>query len=61
MMWRYEISRLQEKLWIWLAWHLPKTLVKWTSIRLMAHATTGEYGSQETPSVTCVEALQRWR
>ena len=49
-----------EKIWMWIAWHLPKELVKWASVRLMAHATTGEYGKCNTPSTTIIEALERW-
>lgn len=57
---RNEIARIQEKVWIWLAWHLPKTLVKWAAVRLMAHATTGEYGSHHPDSVSIMDALERW-
>lgn len=49
-----------EKLWIWLAWRLPRDLVKWASIRLIAHATTGEYSSQVVPDLAAMEALKRW-
>ena len=49
-----------DKLWIWLAWKLPKSLVKWATIRLVANATTGEYSNQVVPSLTAVDALERW-
>ena len=50
-----------EKLCIWAAWHLlPKRLVYWCSIRVSAHATTGQYSSQAVPDLTVIEALKRW-
>ena len=43
-----------------LAWAMPRPLVYWCAIRLMAHATTGKHGSQEVRKLTAMEALQRW-
>lgn len=57
---KYELSRKIEKLQIWCAWRLPRWLVKWAIIRLMAHATTGKYGSTIVPELTIAEALKRW-
>lgn len=56
----YRLNRLQEKVWMWLAWHLPRTLVYWCAVRLMAHATTGKYGETIVPDLTCLQALNRW-
>lgn len=50
----------KEKLQMWFAWRLPKWLVKWAAVRLMAHATTGEYGSTVVPELTAMDALKRW-
>lgn len=50
----------KDKLQMWCAWHLPKWLVKWAAVRLMAHATTGEYSSTVVPELTGMEALKRW-
>lgn len=58
---RWEKSRIIEKLWTWLAWKLPKPLVLWATIRLMASATTGEYSATVVPEFTCVDALKRWK
>lgn len=55
--WKY---RSNEKFWIKLAWLLPKKLVMWSSIRLIANATTGEYRNQIVPELTAMEALDRW-
>ncbi len=50
----------KERLVRWLVWHLPKKVVYWSAIRLGAHATTGEYGSQNVPDLTFMDALKRW-
>lgn len=51
---------MREKLWIKLAWFIPKKLTYWASIRLMVNATVGEYSSQDVAALTCADALQRW-
>ena len=52
---------MREKLTIWLAWKLPRTLVYWCAIRLMAHATQGKHSGQPVPELTGIEALRRWQ
>jgi hypothetical protein len=49
-----------EKIWMWIAWRLPHTLVMWCAIRVGAHATQGEYSSQVVPDLKFMDALQRW-
>uniref|UniRef100_A0A6M3XXP5 Uncharacterized protein n=1 Tax=viral metagenome TaxID=1070528 RepID=A0A6M3XXP5_9ZZZZ len=49
-----------EKFYRWLAWRLPKQLVMWASIRLIAHATQGEYSNQVVPDLSAMDALKRW-
>ena len=49
-----------EKLQMWVAWKLPKWLVKWAAVRLISHATTGQYGKQLVPALGAMEALKRW-
>lgn len=51
---------MREKIVMWVAWHMPKGIVYWCSIRLIAHATQGKYGDTEVPSLAAMEALQRW-
>ena len=48
------------KLWLWVAWSLPRGLVYWAAIRLMANATTGKHSGQIVPDLTAVDALRRW-
>ena len=55
------VKEMKEKFWIFLAWHMPKVLVYWASVRLMSSATTGEYSSRVVPGMPAIEALQRWK
>ena len=50
----------KEKLEMWIAWRLPKWLVKWAAVRLIAHATTGRYASTVAPELTAMDAMRRW-
>ena len=49
-----------DKLCMAIAWKLPKALVKWCAVRVMANATSGQYSSQVVPSLTAIDALKRW-
>lgn len=49
-----------EKMWQWLAWHMPRPLAYWATIRVGAHATTGQYSNQIVPELPFVDALKRW-
>lgn len=55
------IERIKEKLAIELAWRLPRRLVYWCAIRIGAAATTGQWGKEETPTLTFANAIDRWR
>lgn len=57
---KYQISKCVEKFWFWLAYKLPKPLVYFASIKLIAHATTGKFSNTEVPKLTAMEALNRW-
>ena len=50
-----------EKFYSWLAYRLPKRLVYFASIRLMSHATVGQYGNTIVPELTAMDALDRWK
>lgn len=54
------MQKAKEAFLIWIAWRLPKSLIKWCAIRLMAHATVGEYANQVVPELMAMEALKRW-
>ena len=49
-----------DKFFRFVAWHLPRRLVYWASIRLLAHATTGQYSATVVPALTATDALARW-
>lgn len=57
---RYKIEKTSEKIWVAIAWALPRKLVYWASIRLMSAATVGKYSSQVVPELSAMDALKRW-
>ena len=44
----------------WLAWKLPRSVVRWCTIRLLANATQGKYSNQAVPELSVIDALKRW-
>lgn len=57
---KYQTRKLREKLQRKIAWILPRSIVMWCFVRVVAHATTGEYSNQIVPELTAIEALDRW-
>lgn len=53
-------DRVRERFYRWLAWKLPRELVYWCAIRLIAHGTQGRWSSQVVPDLTAMDALLRW-
>lgn len=49
-----------ETLKIKIAWLMPRWLVYWCSIRLMANATQGGWSNQIVPDLLAMDALKRW-
>lgn len=47
-------------MWQKIAWWMPHSLVYWCAIRLMVHATQGEYSNTVVPDLRAMTALQRW-
>ena len=56
----YEFDKLIEAMWRGIANILPKRLVYWATIRLIAHATTGKYSNTHVPTLTVIDALNCW-
>ena len=52
---------MSEKIWIWLAWKLPRSLVYWAAIRLGAHATQNQWENESPPDLLMMDALKRWK
>lgn len=44
-----------------IAWLMPKRIVFWCTLRLIAYATQGKYGNQIVPDLTAMDALERYR
>ena len=43
-----------------IAWLMPRWLVYFCAIRLMAYATQGKYGDTEVPALSAMDAIDRW-
>ena len=59
-LWRYNTNKLGEKLLTAIVWRLPRRLVYWSAIRVIAHATSGQYSHTVVPELPAMEALKRW-
>lgn len=49
-----------DKFLMFIAFRLPKRLVMWCAVRVIANATTGAYGNQIVPELSAMDALDRW-
>jgi hypothetical protein len=62
--WKYDarwyLDRWAEKALMALVWRLPRRLVYWCAIRVVAHATQGPYSAQIVPDLSAMDALKRW-
>lgn len=56
----YFLAEIKRKTTMWIAWHLPKYLVMWCYYRVAAHATGGKWSNDGVPSVTMMNAIERW-
>jgi hypothetical protein len=50
----------KEKMIMAVVWKLPRWLVYWCAIRLMAHASQDEYGGEIVGEIKMMDALKRW-
>lgn len=53
-------ERFKEWIAVKIALALPRRLVMWSTVRLMAHATTGQFSTQNVPDLSAMDALKRW-
>jgi len=51
---------MKDRMQLWFACRLPRWLVRWAAVRLIAHATTGQFSSTVVPDLTAMDALKRW-
>jgi hypothetical protein len=59
--WREWAARREEAFWRWLAWRLPRPLVLWAAVRLIAQATMDQYSDTVVPELKAMDALERWQ
>jgi len=52
---KYEVN-----LWYWIARRLPVKLVYFCFMTVMAHSTTGKYSSTTVPTLSGMDAIQRY-
>lgn len=57
---RITLRDLREKTLYWIAWKLPRGVIYWAAIRLVAHATKGQWSGVEVPALNAMDALERW-
>jgi len=58
LVWR--ARHLAERAALRVAFRLPGRLVYWATIRCVANATTGRYGTQDPTALGAMEAIGRW-
>jgi hypothetical protein len=51
---------MRDKLWMKLAWLLPKQLIYWSLVRAFAQATTGPYSDTVAGELTVFQVQERW-
>ena len=51
---------MKDKFYQWLSFRLPKKLVLFCAIRLMAFVTDGKYSDTIVPELSGMDALKRW-
>lgn len=50
----------KEKFTAYLVYKLPRYLVMWCAIRVIAYASSGKYGSTIVPELSAMDAIKRW-
>ena len=50
---------MKDKIIMWIAWHLPKELVKWCFVRVGANSTY-KRPNEEVPKIKMMDALGDW-
>ena len=56
------MNELMDRTAQWIAWRvLPRRVVMWCAIRVVAHATQGQWSAQIVPELTAMDAIARWR
>lgn len=53
------IARWYDNACCWLAWCLPRRLVKWCAVRVIAHAST-VHSSMEMDAISPSQCMKAW-
>lgn len=59
-LWHQRMGNWKERIAIWIAWRLPRSVVLWAMIRVAAHATTGRWGGEHPGNLTYKDMHDRW-
>ena len=51
---------MKDKILMSVVWKLPKSIVYFCAIRLVAYATTGKYSRTIVPELSAMDAIKRW-
>jgi hypothetical protein len=54
------MKRIKEKLYVKLAWLMPKTLCFWCFIRVAAYCSVTTCAKKEVFTITTVDAIKAW-
>jgi len=54
------MSVRETNFWFWLVSKLPKRLIYFCFMHVMAHSTTGKYGNTIVPELTGMDAIERY-
>lgn len=57
---RYRMTKAKERMIRRVVWRLPRSVVMWAAVRVIANATTGRYANQVVPELSAMDALERW-
>jgi hypothetical protein len=54
------IDVIKDRIAMWIAWRLPRRVVKWAYMRVCAHATTREWENYTPGGTSIHEGAMRW-
>lgn len=57
----YYWKKRKEHILMWIAWHLPKNIAYWCTVRVITHATQGEWAKEDVLEIRALDILPRWR
>lgn len=57
---KYRMFKTYDGFRRFIAWHLPKGIVMWCYMRVVAHATGGKYSNDNVTNVLALTAIDRF-